>query len=284
MIDVFIKEINKNFVNSLEFKRLFFGRGGAFEGLEFLNVDNIFNVIYVEIFKKNRIENEVLNYLKSFAKNKQKDLLVKKRYDNLLIGNNMPKYAIENNIKFLLDFTKQNIGFFGDIKYAREYVKEISKEKTVLNLFSYTCGFSLYARVGSAKKIVNVDINKGVLKTGLKNHQINNLDTKDISFLSYDILSSFNRLSKKIKADIVIIDPPSMQSSFNIFKNYQKIANNLKKVLNENATIIATANHPKFYKENLIDVFKDYKFIKDIPPASEYKNSSLKIAVFKLYS
>jgi len=282
MIDILIKEINKNYTDSLEFKRLFFGRGGAFEGLEFLNVDNIGNVIYVEIFKKNLLEKDIVNYLKDFAEQKNRSLLVKKRYDGSISGNLTPKYAIENNLKFLLDFSKQNIGFFGDIKYAREYLKDIAKEKAVLNLFSYTCAFSLYARVGGAKKIVNVDINRGVLKTGLKNHQINNIDTTNISFLNYDILSSFNRLSKKIKADIVIIDPPSMQSSFNIFKHYKKIADKLNLVLNENAIIIATANHPNFTKEDLLNCFKNYKFIKEIQPAIEYKNSSLKIAVFSL--
>jgi len=139
----------------------------------------------------------------------------------------------------------------------------------------------MYARLGSARKIVNVDINKGVLKTGLKNHQINSIPTNDISFLSYDVLSAFGRLKRKIKADIVIIDPPSMQSSFSIFKHYEKIVSKLPFVLNKNATILATANHPEFSKEMLKEFFKDYKLKEEISPAKEYKNSSLKCMVFE---
>jgi 23S rRNA (cytosine1962-C5)-methyltransferase len=278
---ILLEEISKNFAESLEFKRLFFGRGGAFKGYEFINVDNIEDIIYAEIYKKDEKEEMVIKALKDFCKLHNKTLLIKKRYSNELIGEKIPRYAIENGIKFILNFSKQNIGYFGDIKPAREYIKEISKDKNVLNLFSYTCGFSMYARLGGAKKIVNVDINKGILKTGLKNHQINSIPTNDISFLSYDVLSAFGRLKRKIKADIVIIDPPSMQSSFSIFKHYEKIVNKLPLILNKNATIIATANHPEFSKEMLKELFKDYKLKEEIPPAKEYKNSSLKCMVFE---
>jgi 23S rRNA (cytosine1962-C5)-methyltransferase len=281
-LNPFIQEITRNFEESFEFKRLFFGRGGAFEGYEFINVDNIEDVIYAEIYKRDEKEEKVLNTLKDFCQSHSRSLLIKKRYSNELTGDKIPSFAIENGIKFLLDFSKQNIGYFGDIKPAREYIKKISKDKNVLNLFSYTCGFSMYARLGGARKIVNVDINKGVLKTGLKNHQINSIPTNDISFLSYDVLSAFNRLKRKIKADIVIIDPPSMQSSFNIFKHYEKIINKLPLVLNENATIIATANHPGFSENMLKEIFKEYKFLKKISPTGEYKNSSLKVMVFSV--
>jgi 23S rRNA (cytosine1962-C5)-methyltransferase len=277
---IFLQEISKNFEESLEFKRLFFGRSGAFKGYEFINVDNIENVIYAEIYKKDEKEETVIKTLEDFCRLHNRSLLIKKRYSNELIGEKIPHFAIENDVKFILDFSKQNIGYFGDIKPAREYVKEISKNKNVLNLFSYTCGFSMYARLGGARKIVNVDINKGVLKTGLKNHQINSIPTNDISFLSYDVLSAFGRLQRKIKADIVIIDPPSMQSSFNIFKHYEKIVSKLPFILNKNATIIATANHPEFSKETLKSLFKEYNLIKEIPPSGEYKNSSLKVLVF----
>ena len=63
-----------------------------------------------------------------------------------------------------LEFLKKHM------KNTREYLSKISKNKKVLNLFSYTCGFSMYARRGGAKEVINIDMNKSVLITGQKNH------------------------------------------------------------------------------------------------------------------
>ena len=277
-MEEFIKEILSNYIETKEFKRLFFGRGKFFE-FDFLNVDLIENLIYVEIFKENKFEKEIIKFLENFAKAKNKNLLIKKRYSNEIIGEIKQVYAIEDNIKFILDFTKQNIGYFGDMKNVRKFIRKISQEKSVINLFAYTCGFSMFSRVGGAEKIINVDINQGVLKTGLKNHQINNINTKNISFLKRDVLKTLKKLPK---SDIIIIDPPSKQSSFSIFKDYQKIIKNLPYILKENSIILAAANHPNFSRSDLEEIFKDYKLFKEIQPPKEYKNSSLKCLIFKL--
>jgi len=277
-LEEFIKEILSNYIETKEFKRLFFGRGKFFE-FDFLNVDLIENLIYVEIFKENKFEKEIIKFLENFAKAKNKNLLIKKRYSNEIIGEIKQVYAIEDNIKFILDFTKQNIGYFGDMKNARKFIKEISQRKSVINLFAYTCGFSMFSRIGGAERIINVDINQSVLKTGLKNHQINNINTKNISFLKRDVLKTLKKLPK---SDIIIIDPPSKQSSFSIFKDYQKIIKNLPYILKENSIILAAANHPDFSRSDLEEIFKDYKLLKEILPPKEYKGSSLKCLIFKL--
>lgn len=86
--------------------------------------------------------------------------------------------AIENGLKYSINFNNKNIGIFPDMKIGREYLKSISKDKNVLNLFSYTCAFSVSALAGEAKQVVNVDMAKGALTTGRINHHLNNLDTK----------------------------------------------------------------------------------------------------------
>ena len=79
---IFLQEISKNFEDSLEFKRLFFGRGGAFEGYEFINVDNIEYVVYAEIYKKDEKEETVIKTLEDFCRLHNRSLLIKKRYSN----------------------------------------------------------------------------------------------------------------------------------------------------------------------------------------------------------
>jgi len=266
MLDI---EFNK----SEEFKRLYHGRGLK----DFFTIDSIGNTLLIEIFEDKELDIDL-------SKVVHENIILKKRFSNEVIAlkGEIPKelYAIENGLKFKLNLFNQNIGFFGDIKPAREYIKNISKDKNVLNLFSYTCAFSVYARAGEAKRIVNIDLSKSALKVGQANHQINNLSTKNISFLSYNVLYSFNRL--KDKFDVVIIDPPTFQKgSFDIKKDYFKIASKLTKILNEKAIIVATVNSPFLDKEFLKEVFKEFSLIDEIEPNPDYTNSSLKVLVFQ---
>jgi 23S rRNA (cytosine1962-C5)-methyltransferase len=278
----FIDEVTNNYRETNQFVRLFHGRGKAFEGFDFLTVDSIPPAIFGDIFTYDEKESEIIAFLETFATQKNRNLLVRRRYDNFrLTGDVLPSFALEGSMRFLLDFSKQNIGYFGDIRPVREYVRKHALNKRILNLFSYTCGFSMAAKQGGAIRVANVDINRGVLKRGMRNHQLSGIETKGVSFLAYDILHAFSRLGKKIRADMVIIDPPSMQRAFNLFKDYRRIADKLPMVLEKNATVIATANHPEFNEEELKAVFAEYDFIEAIPPQREYKNVSLTTLVFQ---
>ena len=66
------------------------------------------------------------------------------------------------------------------MKNGRSFIKEISKDKNVLNLFSYTCAFSVCAISAGASKVVNVDMAKNALTTGRTNHHLNNLENKSV--------------------------------------------------------------------------------------------------------
>ncbi len=109
------------------------------------------------------------------------------------------------------------------MKKGRQFVYENAKDKKVLNLFSYTCSFSVCASKGEAKEIVNIDMAKNALNTGRLNHQKNNLDTKNVKFLPHNILKSWGKIKKSGPYDIIIIDPPSFQKgSFAATKDYEK--------------------------------------------------------------
>jgi 23S rRNA (cytosine1962-C5)-methyltransferase len=235
--------------------------------------------------------------LKDFAfQNGYEKLLLKKRHlknkeTTVIFGNIEDEYAIENDMKFTLNLLKnQNIGYFGDMKNARSYIESIAKDKKVLNLFSYTCGFSLFAKRGGAKNIINVDMSKSSLSIGMKNHSLNNLETKGISFLPYNILKSFNALKKKGPFDIIIIDPPTFQKgSFDASKDYKKIISKLSLLSSADATILACLNSPDLDDRFLITLFNEnapvFEFEKKIPNPIEYQSlneqKSLKTLVFK---
>jgi 23S rRNA (cytosine1962-C5)-methyltransferase len=278
-----------NFLASLpkadnEFKRLYHGRGE--KKFKFLTIDSIQDILFLQFYEPSEYENAIIQQVPNFFKHN--NIIIKKRYSNetFAIKGNIPTeaFAIENGIKFKLNFFNQNIGYFGDTKHAREHVGKIAKEKKILNLFSYTCGFSLYAKKSGAKFIANVDMSKSALKTGQKNHAYNNLDTKNVAFWPYNILKAFNKLKKQSPYDIIIIDPPSYQKgSFIASKDYIKIINKLNTLSHNQTTLLACINSPTFSKKELIFMIENnsyFKFKHQIPTPNEYTNSTLKALVF----
>ena len=282
-----------------EFRRLFHGRGGCWEEWRSVTVDSIDNILFVQLFFDLEEDiDKLLDMLRTYMRNSRHDTLVlKRRYQkgatsNVLVGNvDDNVVAIENKMKFHLNLlANQNTGYFGDMKNGRAFIETIAKGKKVLNLFSYTCGFSLFARRGGALEIVNVDMSKGALATGMKNHALNNLDTKGISFLPYNILKSFARLKKSGPYDIIIIDPPTFQKgSFDAQSDYRKIIQKLPQLASDDSTLLACLNAPDldetFLTAQIKELAPSFHFEKRLPNVKEYKSldesRSLKNLVFK---
>jgi 23S rRNA (cytosine1962-C5)-methyltransferase len=258
--------INKNIkTKTKEFKRLFHGRGNFYADFEYLTVDSIDSILLVVFYKQVEIEEEILQLMKTiFDKYSFESLVVQRRYlpnqpHELLIGNlNDNLYLIENDLKFFINFQNRNLGIFPDMKIGREYIKEISKDKNVLNLFSYTCAFSVYAMSGKAKQVVNVDMSKGALSLGRVNHHLNNLDTKKVKFLPLNILKSWSRIKTFAPYDVIVIDPPSFQKgSFAATKDYQKIIKRLEELASKDCIVLSSLNAPELDCEFIQKLFKE---------------------------
>ena len=283
---------------SEEFRRLFHGRGGRWEALRSITVDSIDNILLLQLFYQfdQEVQDALQTLLLEYMTTSRHDtLVIKRRYIRgsqtevvcgEITGNEV---AIENGMKFQLNLLEnQNIGYFGDMKNGRAFIESIAKEKRVLNLFSYTCGFSLFAKRGGAKEVVNVDMSKGALATGMKNHALNSLETKGVSFLPYNILRSFPRLLKRAPFDIIIIDPPTFQkNSFEASKDYRKIIEKLPKLASQNATLLACLNSPDLGEDFLItqiEELSDFRFLKRLENLPTYQSldesKSLKNLVF----
>jgi len=106
-------------------------------------------------------------------------------------------------------------GLFFDHRILRSIVRETSSGKTVLNLYCYTAGFSVYAAEGRAKKIDSVDLSNTYLKWARENMQLNNFsDEEKYSFIRADVKEFLaQKKAERAKYDIIILDPPTFSNS-----------------------------------------------------------------------
>jgi 23S rRNA (cytosine1962-C5)-methyltransferase len=283
---------------SVEFKRLFHGRGGLYDGWRHLTIDSIDKILSVALYREDEDENNLILMLKDFIQTTPHTTIVLQRRflkgspSEVIVGELSDEiFVIENGIKIKLNLlSNRNSGYFADMKNGREFVRENAKGKSVLNLFSYTCAFSLAAVLGGASKVSNIDMSKGALSTGRANHHLNNLDMRGVSFHPYNILKSFSRIKKKGPYDLIIIDPPTFQKgSFEATKDYRKLIMKLPQIASEDCLLLACLNSPDLDSEFIIKLIKElapsFKFVKRLENVAEFasadENRSLKNLVFK---
>jgi len=265
--------------SKVDFNRLFHGRGSCYQNWEFLTVDSIDKSLYVVFFSEidTKLETQVIEMLEGLYSSLdyycvilQKRYILKEPAQVLFGALPTETYAYELGLKYNLNLlASRNHGFFADMKNGRKFVLNNSKNKKVLNLFSYTCAFSLCAIKGDAKLVVNVDMSKGALTQGRTNHHLNDLSTKNVQFMPYNILKSWSRIRKAGPYDLIIIDPPTFQKgSFIATKDYDKIIKKLYSLCSDSCTVLAASNSPEINSDYIKDIFIehacDFKFVKRI--------------------
>lgn len=236
--------------------RLFHSEGDKLPGLTI----DIYNDIIVIQFHHNGLENfvdQIRNFLiENFLS--LKTIILKhgksrEEKDNfqLILGTEVETTIIENSISFVVNVLEgQKTGFFLDQRDNREIVYKISKQKTVLNLFSFSGGFSLYAIKGGASRVVSVDSSKQAIDQALRNYSILN-NPGNHEFIIKDCKDYLVENSEKF--DIVICDPPALvkgkKDLFKGLKHYtylQKLALSKLKI---NGTFL-TFSCSQFVKES----------------------------------
>ena len=282
-----------------EYTRLFHGRGNTYGEYRFLTVDSVDKVLFAVLFDADEQEEAIVTMLRDFfyAEGKWKALVVQQRYLSsslsTVVAGELPEqcFAIENTLKYHINFLNaQNIGFFPDMKLGREFVRKNSRGKNVLNLFSYTCSFSVAAIAGGATAVANVDMNKNVLSMGRKNHRLNALDTKKAEFMPYNILKSWSRIRKSGPYDLIIIDPPSFQKgSFAATSDYEKIIRRLHEFAAEECIVLSALNAPELGTEFIKTLFRDnapeFQYVERLENLESFpeieEERSLKNLIFK---
>lgn len=286
-----------------ELCRIFHGRGHSVTELSHINLDfyppALFLVSYQEIENDEltQLTDTIWQWTQEHVPELINTLVYQQRSGinthNTLIYGELPQEHVvtENSIKFKVDLlSRQNTGIFPDMRRGREFVQANSNNAKVLNLFSYTCGFSVAAMQGGADQVINMDMNKGVLRTGKQNHQLNGF-THGVSFYPHDILKSFGKLKKSAPYELIIVDPPSFQKgSFILTKDYQKILRRLPELLNENTQLLLCANSPELSEQAFKDLITEHtqgaiSFVERLAPTEGFvevnSDRSLKALVYK---
>ena len=264
-------------------KRIFHGRGQLFPEYSHVCMDWYPPVVFVSAYDpiENRVE--VLSWLRGVDKLSQiKTVMLQKRYERysaaeILYGEHKTRVFVEENgRKFeILLGKQQNTGLFLDMQPLRVWLRENSKNKKVLNLFSYTCSLSVAALAGGARSVVNVDLSKTSMRWGERNHDLNGQEKDTITSLPFNVFTSWGRIKQEGRYNLVIIDPPTYQrNSFSAERDYGAVLKKMRSLCSDEATIIAALNSPFLDEQFLFDKFERHvpkaKFVELMAAAPEF--------------
>jgi 23S rRNA (cytosine1962-C5)-methyltransferase len=159
----------------------------------------------------------------------------------------------ENGLKFIVNLSDYlDTGLFLDHRITREKVRAAAMDKKVLNLFSYTGSFSVYAAAGGAAEVVTVDLSKTYLDWAKRNMQLNGFtDESKYQFIQADVLQYLQTISAE-NFDCIILDPPTFSNSkrmediLDIQRDHVKLLNDCLRILKPGGKIYFSTNYTKF--------------------------------------
>ncbi|MDR1760637.1 MAG: class I SAM-dependent methyltransferase [Fibrobacter sp.] len=149
-----------------------------------------------------------------------------------------------------------NPGLFLDMRAIREEIAQRSENKSLLNLFSYTCSFAVHARVHGAEHVTNVDISAKILEKGQGNYALNSIEAKPGEFFRGNSEEYLRWCVKKGKRfDGIILDPPSFSRDknkvFRVKDDLQKLVHLCGAILAPDGFLMVSSNYSGFTPETL---------------------------------
>ncbi len=223
-------KIRKNLFNITNAYRLIYAEGDFFPGL----IIDVYDKIAV-IQTYNRAIDHIFDHIKnSLYDLGYEHIYVKKtaQGSNIQLGwidkpTDSQIIITEYGIKFLIDIEQgQKTGFYLDQRYNRKLVELYSRDKYVLNLFSYTGGFSLYALYAGAKLVHSVDQSQSAIQLAKQNVLLNHFDDQRHETFTQDCFDFVDNSPNNFY-DLIIVDPPafakSKKSIPNALRGYKEI-------------------------------------------------------------
>lgn len=286
----------------IESYRIFHGRGRTFPGLDFVTVDFFQPAILITLFFEPPESwlDELIARVKPLFTAESSVMVVQRRYlsgaPSEILWGQLPDslFARRGNSLFHLHMAQQqNSGFFLDMEAGRAWLEQHAAGKRVLNLFAYTCAFSVVAVTAGAEKVVNVDMSSAALNVGRANHQLNNLPKNKSEYVAENILKSWSRVKKPGPYNLVIIDPPSYQKgSFVANKDYAKVIRRLPELMPDGGLVLACLNAPElsegFLKAQFLEQCPQAEFIERLAGHENFPDvdpeQQLKLLIYKLPS
>jgi len=259
--------------------RIFNGEGDGLGGLTIDYFDGyyLFTWYSLGIYEHKR---EVLEAFKNVTD--YKGIYQKKRFDgkgkylddkdDFLLGEKAPEPLIikENSVNFAIYLDDgAMVGVFLDQREVRKTIRDkYAKGKIVLNTFSYTGAFSVFAALGGAKETTSVDLAKRSLLKTSEQFSINKIDLNHQNIVVEDVFNYFKyAVRKKMLFDMVIVDPPSFARSkkhtFSANKDYVKLLKEVIQITNVGGIIVASTNSANFsmmhFSDFIATAFKELK-------------------------
>ena len=160
-----------------------------------------------------------------------------------------------------------NPGLFLDMRHVRLEVEERFREMSgtspshlenpvqpglrFLNLFSYTCSFSVHARLGGVAVATNADISGKILDKGRENYVLNGLDLRPGEFFRGNAIEYVRWAKKKgLRFDGIVLDPPSFARfkgfNFNVREHLMPLVAECAELLNPNGFFMVSSNYSEF--------------------------------------
>ena len=138
--------------------------------------------------------------------------------NGFLYGGSVDNIAVENGLKFHVDWLKgQKTGFFIDQRENRSLLESYAKDRSVLNMFCYTGGFSFYAMRGGAKLVHSVDSSEKAIELTKENVEMNFPGDKRHQAFCEDAFKFMD--ANDDKYDLIILDPPAFAKHRSALRN-----------------------------------------------------------------
>ena len=209
-----------------------------------------------------------------------------------------PHIVTEQGARYRVHVARgQNHGLFLDMAEGRRWVRDHAAARStdryglkVLNLFAYTCAFSVVALQAGAKQVVNVDMAQGAIAIGQQNHQLNGTTT-GASFLAHDIFSTWGKITRSGPYGLVILDPPSFQrGSFVATKDYARLMRRLPDLLIPGGHALLCLNAPElglaFLQDQMREIAPELEFVERVANPAVFadvsQERSLKVLAYRL--
>ena len=292
-------------------RRVFHGRGGLHPGCAHLSLDFFAPVWVLTSFQP--VADDALAAIGS---------ALQQRWDQLVPGQPLnwvfqcrhegrsstrtmagavpdPHWVEEDGARYRVHVASgQNHGIFLDMAEGRRWVRahvasHPERDRPglkVLNLFAYTCAFSVVARQAGAKQVLNLDMSQGALTIGQQNHRANEV-LANASFLPHDLFKSWGKVTRGGPYGLVIVDPPSYQKgSFVATTDYAKLIRRLPDLVAPGGHVLLCLNAPElgpaFLQDQVRELAPELIFVERLanPPAfaDVSEDRSLKVLVYRL--
>ena len=142
--------------------------------------------------------------------------------NGFLLGGDADNVAIENGLRFHIDWIRgQKTGFFVDQRDNRSLLEHYSKGRSVLNMFCYTGGFSVYALRGGAQLVHSVDSSAKAVELVNANVALNFADDSRHKAFAEDAFKFLQQMDDDTY-DLIILDPPAFAKHKDALRNALK--------------------------------------------------------------